>query len=201
MTTTATSFVTLSPGEHRVADFHVVEETGALSAADVLRIILGVVLWIPALFLITRGGGAVVAAIVLLLPGVVIIAQLFVRPRVSEIVTLTNERVIHYRREHGRFYDGHAYQNVRIADISGVTTDQEHRLAGDRITIVVYTARADAMFVGAGRTGNLLARLLQRQNIGPDAERAIRELPALLPSLRAGEWHRPQAETVDTEGS
>jgi hypothetical protein len=197
---TATSFVTLAPDERRIADFHVVEETGALSTADVLRLVIGGVLFVVGLWLASLANPiAIVVALILAAPGIGFVVQLIVRPHVSEILTVTNERVIHYRRERGRFHDGHAYQNVRVRDISGVTTDHEHRIGGERITIFVHTARADAMLVGAGKTGNLVQRLLQRRNMGPDAARAIRELPALLPSLRAGELQRRQAVTVEED--
>jgi hypothetical protein len=162
----ATGFVTLAPDEQRIREYHVVEESAALALLDVVYIVLGLI-----------------AGIV---PGLIVIFNLMVRPRVSETLTITTERVIHYRKEQGRFHDGHAYANVRMREVSGVTTDHEYFLASERVTILVHTARAEAMVIGT-RPQGFLAKIIKRNNLGPDAERALRELPSLFPALRAGD--------------
>jgi hypothetical protein len=184
---TASSFVTLAPEEQRVREYHVVEETGRLSVADIIGLVVSLALVVPAGYLVRSSIPLLFGlGLVLFAPIISFAIQLIVRPRVSEILTVTTERVIHYRREHGRFHDGHAYQNVRVRDVSGVTCAHEHRFGGEQVTIFVHTARADAMLVGAGRA-SIFKRLLQRQNMGPDAVKALTELPSLLPAVRAGD--------------
>jgi hypothetical protein len=193
MTATTSSFVSLGAAEGKVRDYHVIEDTGRSSAGRALLVGAAVFLFLgPFLFGIaaaaTRSvsGGAVATLVVC---GLIVAGLTLMGHRISGILTVTDQRLIYYRRQSGMFGQGHSYMSVWLRDICGVITFHERSWGKERVALSILTARSNSVRVASG-SDSALARLplvgplFDKDNQGPDAARALKELPALLPELR-----------------
>jgi hypothetical protein len=187
-------FVGLAGGAARLRDYHVIDESGRPTIGGLALTLAGTVaLLVPALAvaaaLLTRASSLLVFWLPILLMGAAALGAAFLKPRIAGVLTVTSHRLIYYRRESGPFRSGHSYSSVWLRDVCGVTTWQATNWGQESISITILTTKSDAIVAGPS-AGSALAKLplvgvlFRKGNKGPDADRALQELPAYLPEMR-----------------
>ena len=189
------SFVGMGSAEARLRDYHMLEDTGRRPIGSVLLLGLATAVFLgPVAYSVAAaatGEVAVGLAIAVVTCVLVVALAAFAGTRVSGILTVTDQRLIYYRRESGLFTEGHSYVSVWLRDVCGVIAHHERSWGKDHVGLSVLTANSDSIRLASGGESALarvpvLGPLFSKSNQGPDAERALKELPALLPQLRLG---------------